>query len=95
MALKDLVFADIPVGEEPVSRLGVRPVLERRGQRFPWPLPESFEQCPKPPVQPDVPQIATGGFRFHPILSHARTSIIRCNMTNHDEVAASKTKCRG
>lgn len=95
MPLEDFVFADTSVGEEPVSRLGVRPVLERRGQRFPWPLPESFEHCPKPPVQPDVPQIATGGFRFHPILPHARTSIIRCHMTNHNEVVASKTKYCG
>lgn len=57
MALKDLVFADIPVGKETVCGPGVHPVLERRGQRFPRSLAESLE----PPVQSGVTQITPGG----------------------------------
>ena len=40
MALQDLVFADISVGKKTVGGFGVRPVLERRGQRFPRSLPK-------------------------------------------------------
>lgn len=92
MALEDLVFTDIPVGKEAVGSLGVRPVLERRGQRFPWPLPKSLKHCSEAPVQPDVAQITPGGFRFHPTLPHACTSIIRCHMTNHDRLFPGKAK---
>ena len=92
MALEDLVFADIPVGKETVGGLGVRPVLKGRRQRLSGPLAESLEHRPEAPVQPVVPHVTLGGFLFHPTLPHARTSIIRCHMTNHDRVGAGKAK---
>jgi hypothetical protein len=92
MPLEDLVFADIPIGKEPVGRLGVRPVLERRWQRFTRPLTERLKHSTEPTVQPLIPQIASGDFRFHPALPHARTSRIRCHMTNHDYMVVAKTK---
>jgi hypothetical protein len=95
MALEDLVLADIPVGKEAVGGLGVRPVLKCCGQRFPRTLSESLEHCLKPPVQPGITQVASGSFRFHPILSHVRTSIIRCHLTNHDRFLSDKTKSDG
>ena len=48
-------------GAKGSGRLGVRPVLERHRQRFPRPLPERLEHGTKPPVQPLIPKIASGG----------------------------------
>ena len=42
VTFQDLVFADAPVREKAVSRLGVRPILERRWQRFARSLANSF-----------------------------------------------------
>ena len=95
MALRDLVFADIPAGKEAVGGLGVRPVLKRRGQRFPRPFPKGLEHRPEAPVQPVIPRITARGFRFRPTLPRARTSIIRCHRTNHGRVCAAKAKSGG
>jgi len=95
MALKDLVFADIPIGKKAVGGLGVRPVLKCCRQRFPRPFPECLEHCIEPPVQPHISQIASGSFRFHPTLSHVCTSIIRCHMTNHGRFLSGKTNSGG
>ena len=59
MALKNLVFTDISVGEEAVGGLSVRPVLKRRGQRFARAVPESLKHCSQAPVQPGIAQIAS------------------------------------
>ena len=92
MAVENFVLADIPVGKETVGGLGVRAVLERGRQRFSRPFPERAEHCLKPPVQSGITQIASGSFRSHPILSHVRTSIIWCHLTNHDRFLCGKTK---
>ena len=34
-------------------------------------------------------------FRFHPIPSHVRTSIIRCHMMKHNRFLSDKTKAQG
>lgn len=50
MARQDLVFAYILVREEPVGRLRVCPILERCGQRFPWPFTQSGKHSSQPPI---------------------------------------------
>ena len=50
------VFAHCRVGEETVSRFGVRPVLECRRQRFARSFSENLKHCPKPPIQTAAPK---------------------------------------
>ena len=52
MAFQYLVFADIPVRKEAVGGLGIRPVLESSGQRFPREpraLPQAADLTGHPP----------------------------------------------
>jgi hypothetical protein len=59
-------FADALVGEEPVSGLGVGPVLANQGDAFADPRRQLLQQHSKALFQPHIPELACEQFLLNP-----------------------------
>ncbi len=65
-AFKSRMITDAVIREEPVSGLGVRPVLAGRRNTLPYRITHLFENLPKPAIQPLARKLPLRDLPVHP-----------------------------